>query len=67
MLLKSVTYHTIIVSWFVGVECIEDFVGVEFVVVYAVVGVNSLAKSAYSLKIESLQLHLFWSDFSRQA
>ena len=47
-----------------GVERIEDFVGVEFVVVHAVVGADSLAKSAYSLKTESLQLHLFWSGFS---
>ena len=51
---------------FVGVESIVRSMGVEFVVVNMVVGADSLVKSAYSLKIGSLQLCLLRSSFGRR-
>ena len=44
-----------IVVGFIGVKCIMGLIGMEYVVVGAADG---LAKLAYSLKIESLQLCL---------
>ena len=38
-------------------------VGVEYVVVHVMVNADGLAKSAYSLKTESLQFHLLRSGF----
>ena len=40
---------------------------VDFVVVHVVVDASGLTKSAYSLKIGSLELRLLWLGFSRRA
>ena len=45
---------------FVGVERIAGLMIVDFVVVHVVVDASGLTKSAYSLKIGSLELFLFW-------
>ena len=39
---------------FVGVKCIVDIMGVEFVIIHVVVDVHVLTKSSYSSKTESL-------------